>query len=212
MSQFRITRAGQVSALLVTAVLALAVTMMAGGFASTAQAGPAPVAAAADPVATTPAGSLTAPITGTTADEDAVSGTFTPLEFIKRDGRVFVRGVVDGVITDATSGTSRTFTVIRTTRVISINGTPAKARTSATAMADCEVLDLVLAPLRLDLLGLVVNLDRVDLNITAVSGPGNLLGNLLCSVVGLLDGGLQGLLGRLVNLLNRILGQLGLGL
>jgi hypothetical protein len=211
MSLFRINRVGQLSALVVTAVLALAVTMMAGGFASTAQAGPAAVAVE-DPVATTPAGSLTAPITGTTADEDAVTGTFTPLKFTKKNGKVFVRGVVDGVITDATSQTTRTFTVLRTTRVISINGTPATARSARTAMAECEVLDLVLAPLRLDLLGLVVNLDRVDLNITAVSGPGNLLGNLLCSVVGLLDGGLQGLLGRLVNLLNRILGQLGLGL
>jgi hypothetical protein len=211
MSQFRINRAGRLSALLVTAVLALAVTMMAGGFASTAQAGPA-AAVADDPVATTPAGSLTAPITGTTADEDAVTGTFTPLKFSKKNGKVFVRGVVDGVITDATSQTTRTFTVIRKTRVLSINGTPATARGARAAMAECEVLDLVLAPLRLDLLGLVVNLDRVDLNITAVSGPGNLLGNLLCSVVGLLDGGLQGLLGRLVNLLNRILGQLGLGL
>jgi hypothetical protein len=212
MSQFRINRAGQLSALLVTAVLAIAMTMMAGGFASTAQAGPAAAVAVEDPVATTPAGSLTAPITGTTADEDAVTGTFTPLKFTKKNGKVFVRGVVDGVITDATSQTTRTFTVIRTTRVLSINGTPATARDARAAMAECEVLDLVLAPLRLDLLGLVVNLDRVDLNITAVSGPGNLLGNLLCSVVGLLDGGLQGLLGRLVNLLNRILGQLGLGL
>jgi hypothetical protein len=208
MTQIRTNRAARWSALALSAFLGLAVTMMMGGFASTAQAGPAPAAALADPVASTPAGTLTAPITGTTADEDAVTGTFTPLKFTKKNGKVFVRGVVEGTITDAESQTSRTFTVIRTTRVISLNDTPATARPAAA----CEVLDLVLAPLRLDLLGLVVNLDRVDLNITAVSGPGNLLGNLLCSVVGLLDGGLEGLLGRLVNLLNRILGQLGLGL
>lgn len=210
MSQLRTRRAARLSAIAVAGILGLAMTMMMGGFASTAQAGSASSAAAvADPVATTPAGTLTAPITGMTADEDAVTGTFTPLKFIKTNGKVFVRGVVDGTITDAESETSRTFTVIRKTRVISMNGTPATARA---ANAPCEVLDLVLAPLRLDLLGLVVNLDRVDLNITAVSGPGNLLGNLLCSVVGLLDGGLQGLLGRVVRLLNRILGQLGLGL
>jgi len=209
-------RSSRLAALLVSTVLGLALVATAGGFAGTAQAGPATArgAALADPVASTPAGSLTADITGTTADEDAVTGTFTPLKFIEKKGKVFVRGVVDGVITDAGSQTTRTFTVIRTTRVVSINGTPAKARTSGarTALAECEVLDLVLAPIHLDLLGLVVDLDRVDLNITAVSGPGNLLGNLLCSVVGLLDGGLQGLLGRLVRLLNRILGQLGLGL
>lgn len=209
MSHLGTNRAARWAALAVSAFLGLALTMTVGGFASTAQAGSASSAAAlAEPVATTPAGTLTAPITGMTADEDAVTGTFTPLQFSKKNGKIFVRGVIDGTITDAESQTSRTFTVIRKTRVVSMNGTPATAR----AAAACEVLDLVLAPLRLDLLGLVVNLDKVDLNITAVSGPGNLLGNLLCSVVGLLDGGLDGLLGRVVNLLNRILGQLGLGL
>ena len=209
MSQLGTNRAARLSALAVSAFLGLALTMMMGGFASTAQAGSASSAAAlAEPVATTPAGTLTAPITGMSADEDAVTGTFTALQFSKKNGKIFVRGVIDGTITDAATQTSRTFTVIRKTRVVSMNGTPATAR----AAAACEVLDLVLAPLRLDLLGLVVNLDKIDLNITAVSGPGNLLGNLLCSVVGLLDGGLEGLLGRVVNLLNRILGQLGLGL
>jgi hypothetical protein len=67
----------------------------------------------------------------------------------------------------------------------------------------------VLGPLHLDVLGLVVDLNQVHLNITAQPGPGNLLGNLLCSVANLLNnngsgGGLQGL----VNLLNRILGGL----
>jgi hypothetical protein len=60
-------------------------------------------------------------------------------------------------------------------------------------------------------LGLTVHLDRVALNIAAVSGAGNLLGNLLCSVAGLLDGGLGGLLGQIQSLLNQILGALNLG-
>ena len=214
MSQLRTSRAARVAALVVSAVLGLALTMMMGGFASTAQAGARTSAAALveDPVAVTPSGSMTAPITGTTADDDAVTGTFTPLKFSKKNGKVFVRGVVSGTITDAEAATSRTFTVIRKTRVLRINGEPARARTTTAAIAECEVLDLVLGPLHLDLLGLVIDLNRIKLNITAVPGPGNLLGNLLCAVAGLLDGGLQGLLGRLVRLLNRILGQLGLGL
>jgi hypothetical protein len=53
----------------------------------------------------------------------------------------------------------------------------------------------------------------VVLDITAEQGPGNLLGNLLCAVAGLLDpptggGGLGGLLNGIVALLNQILGQL----
>jgi hypothetical protein len=49
----------------------------------------------------------------------------------------------------------------------------------------------------------------VVLNITAVPGAGNLLGNLLCAILGLLDGtGIGGLSGILVNILNAILGIL----
>jgi hypothetical protein len=54
--------------------------------------------------------------------------------------------------------------------------------------ATCDILNLVLGPLHLDLLGLVVDLNQVVLNITAQSGAGNLLGNLLCAVVNLLNG------------------------
>lgn len=68
------------------------------------------------------------------------------------------------------------------------------------APASCEVLNLVLGPLDLDLLGLVIHLDRVVLNITAVPGAGNLLGSLLCAVAGLLDGtGLPTLNGSLMS-------------
>ena len=86
------------------------------------------------------------------------------------------------------------------------------AREAAKAMATCDILHLVLGPLDLDLLGLQVHLDRVVLNIVAVSGAGNLLGNLLCAVAGLLDGGLSGQLGQLTNLLNQILQRLLMGL
>ena len=51
----------------------------------------------------------------------------------------------------------------------------------------CELLNLVLGPINLDLLGLVVRTNRINLRIDAVPGPGNLLGNLLCAITGLLD-------------------------
>ncbi len=54
-------------------------------------------------------------------------------------------------------------------------------------LSSCEILDLTLGPLDLDLLGLQVHLDQINLQITAQPGPGNLLGNLLCAVAGLLD-------------------------
>ena len=71
-------------------------------------------------------------------------------------------------------------------------------------------MDLSLGPLDLNLLGLVVHLDEVNLTSTRSSGPGNLLGNLLCAVAGLLDGpSLPGLNDIIADLLNLILGNLG---
>lgn len=54
-------------------------------------------------------------------------------------------------------------------------------------LGSCDVLFLDLGPLHLDLLGLTVDLSRVILDVNAVTGPGNLLGNLLCALLGLLD-------------------------
>jgi len=67
----------------------------------------------------------------------------------------------------------------------------------------CTILDLDLGPLHLDLLGLVIDLNAIHLDITAVPGAGNLLGNLLCAVAGLLDNGgpLQGITALLDRLL-----------
>jgi hypothetical protein len=76
--------------------------------------------------------------------------------------------------------------------------------------ASCTILTLTLGPLDLNLLGLMVHLNQVVLNITAVPGAGNLLGNLLCAVANLLNGGgpLATLLTNLVSVLNNILGAL----
>jgi hypothetical protein len=52
------------------------------------------------------------------------------------------------------------------------------ARSDPTA---CTILSLILGPVDLNLLGLVAHLDQLNLMVTAEPGPGNLLGNLLCS-------------------------------
>jgi hypothetical protein len=80
----------------------------------------------------------------------------------------------------------------------------------------CRILDLDLGPLDLDLLGLRVQLNRIELDIFAEPGPGNLLGNLLCAVAGLLDGvDLSGILGdllqQLLDALIELIGGIGGG-
>jgi hypothetical protein len=162
------------------------------------------------------AGKLKSKIAGSTDDGRQVVGTFTPLKFKKLNGKQWVMGVVDGVVKNA-DGSTETFSTLGTSKVKSIDhkllsglGRGASGRTAAT----CDILHLVLAPLDLDLLGLRVHLDRVVLDIVAATGAGNLLGNLLCAITGLLDGGtpLSGLLAQLNNLLSQILDALNLGL
>lgn len=200
-------------ALVVSMVVAVAGALTWGVVATNAS--PASSTAAVVPVAHSPAGSVDSKVRGTTDDGRRVTGSFIPLEFSKKDGKVFVRGLVRGVVHNE-DGSTRTFGVMRTVRVASINDVPIKtgsapARTAQTAAA-CDILALRLGPLHLDLLGLVIDLNRIVLDIVAQSGAGQLLGNLLCAVAGLLDGGLSGVLGQLANLLDRILGRLGLGL
>jgi hypothetical protein len=74
----------------------------------------------------------------------------------------------------------------------------------------CSILTLTLGPLNLNLLGLVVTLNQVNLTISAISGAGNLLGNLLCAVANLLNPGgtLNNLVSQLVTVLNQILAAL----
>jgi hypothetical protein len=71
------------------------------------------------------------------------------------------------------------------------------------AAPSCAILSLVLGPLHLDVLGLVIDLNRVVLNIVGQTGAGNLLGNLLCALTGILDGGV--LLTRFLSVVNELL-------
>lgn len=196
--------------------LALSLAVVLSMLLWTGGAGTAAVSAqaAAEPttVAQSPAGSVVSNIvSGTTASGLDVTGYFTPLKFRRVGDQMRVRGLVSGTIQRA-DGAVKTFDVIRTMRVRSITqtgdpATAAKAGQAVQAAAVCDILHLVLGPLDLNLLGLRIQLNRVVLDITAITGA--LLGDLLCAISGLLNGGL---LGQLRDLLNQILGRLGLGL
>ncbi len=168
-----------------TAVAALCV--LAGALAFTAG-----TAGAAPPTKTQ---ALSVPIAAPTS-AGALNGVFAITNFaINSAGQLVANGTFTGTLTDANGV------------VTSVVDTVSSVVTPAQAGAACRVLDLVLGPLHLDLLGLVVDLNQVHLTITAQPGPGNLLGNLLCAVTHLLDNtgaptaGLQNLLNRLNGLL-----------
>ena len=173
---------------------------------------PAPATAARKPI---PAPSTTITNSPLTDALGNVVGTFTGtagLSQVSVDGRnlmgtVLFNGsaVVNGVTTPVENVAAS---------VLMYAGTPKHASMAAADVGiqqaiGCPVLDLALGPIHLNLLGLDVALSAVDLDIVATPGPGQLLGNLLCAVVHLLDGPvLGGALTSLVNLINSLLGGL----
>jgi hypothetical protein len=145
-------------------------------------------------------GDLSAPVTGTLPGGGSFVGTvqITALDLV--DGVLMATGLLDGTAT----GVDGTVTEI----------TDQAFEVSAGLFGDgdgprCDILFLDLGPINLDLLGLVVDLSQVTLDIHAVPGAGNLLGNLLCGVAGLLDGlQLSALLDQITGLLEDLLGIL----
>jgi hypothetical protein len=148
-----------------------------------------PPAARAETVKASP---LVIPIT---APGGAFTGTFTLKSFAIQNGALVANGVVAG--TDA-NGVSHFGTVTTAVSSTTSAATPAAATAAA---ASCSILHLVLGPINLNVLGLQVTTNQIVLDISAIPGAGNLLGNLLCDVAGLLNTNpTQGL----VTLLNQI--------
>ena len=159
---------------------------------------PAASAAPAD-VAASPA--LTVPITGTGLNTSFV-GQFALQTFKVVNGQLSAVGQLTGTLTNTVTGATQTVSQLLTLPLTNASGT-------------CQVLHLELGPLDLNLLGLEVELDNCDdgpvtVAISAESGPGKLLGNLLGGLSHLLDGNanthalinkLEKIAGRIANLL-----------
>jgi len=150
-------------------------------------------AAAKDPAAT----ALSVPVVGTATGTitGALNGTATITRFVASQGQLRAVGTLTGTITDAATGAVQS---LATTFSVPI--------APAAVTAACEILHLDLGPIDLNLLGLTVHTNEIVLDIAAVPGAGNLLGNLLCSVANLLNG--NGGLAGVANLLNQILAAL----
>lgn len=172
-------------------------------------------------------GTYTDPASGQTGQ---VVAKFVPDEFVDDGGDLAVEGTLSGVFAGKLpKGQQRHFSVPVT---LPVSGADASGGVDASSIRsaafqpasshECDILHLVLGPLDLNILGLQVDLSQIVLDIVAQPGAGNLLGNLLCAVAGLLDGGggglgdlldgiidaLNGLLEGLLDL-DALLGQLG---
>jgi len=171
--------------------------LLAAAIALVTMAGLTALPASAADTAAVPAPLSRIPVTGTTADGGTFTGTVTPTRFVAQNRQVLLKGLVSGTMKNAGGGT-----------VGSVSDAPV-AVPVALPTGICPILHLTLGPLDLNLLGLTVHLNQVVLDITAISGPGNLLGNLLCAIAGLLDGtGTLTQLNQLLAQLNQLLGLL----
>lgn len=155
-------------------------------------------------------GTVTGQVNGTTGEitpqTGTLDGTLDIERFEESGGQLYAVGQLSGKV-NGKPFTNQAVAI----PVASVNGTPTsaigglgsrvpgmKTRPAATgygnhplvvpAQQTCPILSLVLGPLHLDLLGLVVDLNQINLSITAQGGNGNLLGNLLCAVANLLNG------------------------
>jgi len=124
-------------------------------------------------------------------------------------------GTLTGDLTKVVTGATGTGSSSVVGLLNSALGSALGQLTASATTGTTNILHLSVGPLNLDLLGLVVNLDNcaggpVTVDINAIAGPGNLLGNLLTDVANLLNGPGQhlGLLGRIDNALIGLIGDL----
>lgn len=118
--------------------------------------------------------------TGTTTQVGTVSTRLQVNRFVKRGSRLYAVGtaITQFAPTATTAGQYPTKTIRR-----AFTAPVKKLKRIESAQRICPVLSLTLGPLDLNLLGLMVHLDTVNLTITADSN-GGLLGSLLCSLAG----------------------------
>lgn len=200
-------RAGLLSVLAVLVTMAMVLLVNGSAPAGASGGGGSPVVSANDE------GMMRAPVVYRSPD-GWFRGRFSPSSFEVVGDQVVAHGTVAGLLHkkgDRTRHVSQEVTLpvqLDATTATAARLVPSGSGLSAAA-ATCDILNLVLGPLDLNLLGLEIHLDTVVLDIIA-NPAGGLLGDLLCAVANLLDGGPLGdLLDQLTDLLEQILGVLG---
>jgi hypothetical protein len=108
-------------------------------------------------------------------------GTYTVKKFATSGNKV----VAVGTLTGKLKGKNVTKNNVKIPTTLSV---PAEASQEPDPTPGaCQVLDLVLQPIDINLLGLHVATSRIEALIEAIPGQNALLGNLLCAITGILD-------------------------
>jgi hypothetical protein len=152
----------------------------------------APIAPSA-PAAKSGPSALTTPVTGTAVDGSTLTGVLSITDVVVQNGQLVAVGTLTATLTDELGNVIATVTQAVTVP-LEVSGS-------------CTILHLDIGPISLNVLGLQVTTNEIVMDVTAQSGPGQLVGNLVCAVSHLLDNPSTTLQG-IANLLNVILGAL----
>ena len=157
------------------------------------------------------------PISGkSTKGNKQFSGTYTIDRFIAKGNKLYSVGTMKGKVGSKKVNKEN----VRVPANVANASAPGQARAAQVppvpplplpplpAGNACPILALDLGPINLPVLGLVIRTNQIQLRIDAVQGPGNLLGNLLCGITGILNPGgalANTPLGQLSQILNALL-------
>jgi hypothetical protein len=134
---------------------------------------------AAAQTSTTPL-TKTVKMTGTAKNGKKFNGTYTIKRFTHRGSKLYAVGTLKGRL----KGRRVTKNNVRIPASLARSASAAQIPPTPNA---CQILNLTLQPIDLNLLGLRLRTSRIDLRLEGVPGAGNLLGNLLCGITGILD-------------------------
>lgn len=144
---------------------------------------------------------LTVAVAGNAKNGPRVSGTFTVRQFVATGDPTNPIGAVGTLVLTTATGRRA---VTEATMPVRLGSGVAPTGISAQLLT-CEILELTLGPLDLNLLGLEIHLDTVHLTIEG-NPAGGLLGQLLCAIANLLSlGDILAVLDDLLDLLNQLL-------
>ena len=152
------------------------------------------------------------PLSGkSTKGNKQLTGKYTIERFIVKGGKLYTDGTFKGKLgkKKVTKENVRLpATVANASGTAKASQIPPLPLPPLPAGNACSNLALDLGPINPPLLGLVVRTNQIQLRIDAVQGPGNLLGNLLCGITGILNpaGAIANTpLGQLTQILNALL-------
>lgn len=175
----------------------------------------APVGTAADTGPAPLAGSLPIswPLEGPNGETGTFTGTVSDLAFSEDDG-VLLDGVLNGIIDTGGDPVRVVDQPLAGPVTPSVVGSiPSQQFVDNPTQPEpdpdkCDVLYLDIQPITLNLLGLEVLTSRITVDVNAVPGEGNLAGNLVCALAGLLDG-TPDAIAEITDQLNQVVGELG---